>query len=89
MTATDETGVVLKPGYSLYGRCVRRKFEVVRLYGCVELIHQDIEAALTSEEMTPIRENNFATLLDGKRLIWHELLVQNIHHSHRVAESND
>lgn len=69
LTTAYEAGVVLEPGYSLYGCCVGHEFEIVRQYACVELIDMDIEAALAGEEMASIRKDYFATLFDWQLFI--------------------
>jgi hypothetical protein len=55
----------------------------------VELVDVDIALRSTCEEMTTVRESNLSASLDSNVMKWFETLLEHVHHSHSISETNN
>ena len=61
----------------------------VSILTSVELVDVDVTLRSTGEEMTSIGESYLSTSLNSNMMEWLEALLEHIHHSDSISESNN
>ena len=61
----------------------------ISVLSSVELVYIDVTLRSTSKEMTTIGESNLSATLDSNVMEWLKALLEHIHHSHSVGETNN
>ena len=86
--ARDEAGVILKPGESLDWLGMIFELELLWALCGVELVDPDRLVVLAGDEVTSVGEDDLTALTDVDVLVRDEVVVQNVHEDHSVAETH-
>jgi len=87
-SARDETRVVVKPVKASYWTSMEL-VDHVSILTSVELVDVDVTLRSTGKEMTSIGESNLSASLNSYVMEWFKALLEHIHHSDSISESNN